>query len=228
MKKLIAALLLMMLCACTALAEAPDYAAMTDEELSAAMAAISAEMGRRAKAEKTTDNGESLGKIKDVFPDEALALIVRDKCGKFSIEQTVTQEDLDRVTTIIISNTDYGCVQDLTGIGKLRKLKRLSFYNSMKYEGTTLPEEFFTLSELDTLELAGSPNLCELPEGIGNLTNLTYLDLSRTGIPELPETIGQLTKLKYLKIAHTKITALPDAIWNLELSSLDMAGLPIK
>ena len=34
----------------------------TSEELTAAMAAISTEMGRRAKAEKTTENGESLGK----------------------------------------------------------------------------------------------------------------------------------------------------------------------
>ena len=42
MKKLLAFLLLLMLCAWTALAEAPDYAAMTDEELTAAMAAISA------------------------------------------------------------------------------------------------------------------------------------------------------------------------------------------
>ena len=72
MKKLFAALILLMLCACTALAEAPDYAAMTDDELTAAMTALSTEIGKRNKAATTTASDDSLGKIKDLFPDEAL------------------------------------------------------------------------------------------------------------------------------------------------------------
>ena len=229
MKKLLAFLLLLMLCACTALAEAPDYAAMTDEELTAAMAAISAEMGRRAKAEKTADNGESLGKIKDIFPDEALAMCVRDKCGKFSIEQTVTQEDLDRVTYIDLSDADYGYFTDLTGIGQLRNLREFRLINDMRFLGTHFPEEFYTLTNLKHLEIGNvAPNFCKLSESLGNLTGLTFIDVGRTPLLELPESIGNLKELKYLDIGRTKITELPDSIWALDIETLNMAMLPIK
>ena len=40
----------------------------------------------------------------------------------------------------------------------------------------------------------------EVPEAIGELTNLRYLDLSGNQIERFPDSVGKLTNLKTLKI----------------------------
>lgn len=234
MKKIIALLLLLVLCACTASAEAPDYASMTDAELAAAMAAVSAEMGRRARVEKTTETSESLGKISHLFPDEVLAKYVRDKCGKFSIEQTVTQAELDKILRLtMVGTSDYGAIHDLTGVSLLRNLIDITLNNGA-YLGATLPDEICLLTRLESLSIHHLPSgyhtipLASLPENIGHLTNLRSLTLTSTSIKALPDSIGRLTSLRSLEISYTGITELPDAIWSLELDSIGMRGLPIE
>ena len=237
MKKCFAVLLMLVLCLTAALAET-DYAAMTDEELRALrtdalteLTAIQTELGRRLKAETYAgvSDSEALGKIKDLFPDEALAMFVRDKCGKFSIEQTVTQAELDEILYIQCFNNEHGSFQDLTGIGYLRNLRMFTLYNSMEYLGTEFPEEFYTLTNLYEIDLGHNcPNLCVLSESLGNLVNLKTLNIHYSKVSKLPDSIGNLTKLKELDIGNTKITELPDSIWNLELETVNMANLPIK
>lgn len=193
----------------------------------------------------------TLGKIKELFPDKALAKFVRDALGKISIEQTVTQAELDTITWLSISSDkDYGDFSDLTGIGYLRNLKNFCLYSSMEYLGTEFPEEFYTLTKLQDLSVPGQKitalsesignltnlvylivrdtEITTLPESIGNLTKLEYLDVSNTEIASLPESIGNLTKLYNLNISYTNIKELPDSIWNLKLDTLGMKGLPIE
>jgi Leucine-rich repeat (LRR) protein len=55
------------------------------------------------------------------------------------------------------------------------------------------PRDKQAILALTELHLLGKFELTELPESIGNLTNLTKLSLSRNQLTELPEWIGKLT-----------------------------------
>lgn len=235
MRKLLSFLLIsLLLFSCIVQSFAEEFDQMSVDELLSArndlineLYSINVELGNRYRTKSPSEDGKSLGKIKELFPDEALAMVVRDSCAKFSIEQTVTQSDLDKIKSIQLFSREHGDFTDLTGIGYLRNLQTFSLYNSMEYLGTILPEEFYTLTNLTTIELAGS-KLATLSESLGNLVNLKKLDISRTDVAKLPNSIGNLVNLKYLDIGYTKITELPDSIWTLSLDSLNMAALPIK
>ena len=58
-------------------------------------------------------------------------------------------------------------------------------------------------------------NLIALPESIGDLTYLHFLQLFRTQISSLPETIGELSQLQAIQINQNQVTSLPDSIGNL-------------
>lgn len=226
-----------------------DYASMTIEELTEERNRLLLELTKintaRGNLMKTQSPTGSLGKIKDLFPDENFAIAVRDACGKFSIEQEVTQEDLDRVW-IMNSSFVTGPIGDLTGISLLRKCNWYEF----RYTGTHFPEEmkqatwlkylYFNssnieeipdwidcLAELSTLELSYS-KITTLPDSICNLPNLGRLCIDGTNVAELPANIGNLSSLKTLDISNTKITALPESIYSLSLETIRMKGLPIK
>jgi len=62
-----------------------------------------------------------------------------------------------------------------------------------------------------------------IPENIGNLTNLTILDLGKNGSFELPNSIGDLENLQYLLLDDNRLNSLPDNIVN--LSSLKLLEL---
>lgn len=226
-------------------------------ELLAELTEINTQLGQAQKEKLLSSSEEALGKIKDLFPDEVVAIWVRDQIGKFSIEQPVTQEDLDKITEFRMFDT-YGTPNDLTGIGYLRNLKRILIdnNNSSGFTGESFPDDFYTLSKLETVyawECVGykksniltiSPaienmtalqyfsinyaNVTEIPDEICNLTNLETLGLGNTKITSLPENIGNLKKLTYLNIENTGVTALPDSIWQLNLETLKMAGTSIK
>lgn len=91
------------------------------------MSASNAELARRYYADRSTA-AEPLGRICDLFPDEAFALVFRDACSKFSIRQPVTQADLDKLKRVSATTHDtYGFIYDLTGIGHLRNLEVTNF-----------------------------------------------------------------------------------------------------
>lgn len=171
--------------------------------------------------------GESLGKIKDLFPDETFACIIRDKCGRLSIQQEVTADDLNKITTIVDHGPlyhGYGIIKDLTGIGYLTELNWLELeYNSI----ISLPDEIRNCKNLKYIHLSHN-ELETITEWIGELSELSTLDISNTNVSKLPESIGNLKNLKYLYIGNTKITELPESLWNLDLEIIDMKGLPIK
>ncbi|WP_304334964.1 leucine-rich repeat domain-containing protein, partial [Conchiformibius steedae] len=62
------------------------------------------------------------------------------------------------------------------------------------YEIDYLPEAIGQLHNLTTLDLSWN-ELTKLPESIGQLHNLTKLDLSCNHLPMLPESIGKLHNL---------------------------------
>ena len=85
-------------------------------------------------------------------------------------------------------------------------------------------------TEATELELNGylkpdSEKLTELPESLGQLTQLQTLDLSGNQLTALPEWLGQLTQLQDLNFENNRLTALPESLGQLtQLQTLDLSG----
>ncbi|GAU23577.1 hypothetical protein TSUD_385650 [Trifolium subterraneum] len=79
---------------------------------------------------------------------------------------------------------------------------------------------------LRVLSFRGFPNLDALPDSIGELIHLRYLDLSTTKITTLPESLCNLYNLQTLKLCYCKkLTRLPNDMQNLvNLRHLDIRG----
>jgi internalin A len=54
--------------------------------------------------------------------------------------------------------------------------------------------------------------ISELPESIGKLVNLTYLDLSVNQLTTIPESTGKLVNLTYLDLSVNQLTTIPKSI----------------
>jgi internalin A len=83
----------------------------------------------------------------------------------------------------------------------------------------------------EELDMSGM-DISELPDSIGNLTSLTFLDLRNNQLNALPDSIGNLTSLIFLDLRNNKLNTLPDSIVNLTnltflyLSSNQLNALP--
>ena len=72
---------------------------------------------------------------------------------------------------------------------------------------------------------AETPKLTELPESLGQLTQLQSLDLSDNQLTALPEWLGQLTQLQSLDLCSSQLTAVPEWLGQLtQLQELWLAG----
>ncbi|XP_078384326.1 uncharacterized protein LOC144666799 [Oculina patagonica] len=77
-----------------------------------------------------------------------------------------------------------------------------------------LPETIGQLVNLTVLDVENN-QLSELPETIGQLINLTELWLNNNQLSELPETIGQLINLTALWLDNNQLSELPETIGQL-------------
>ncbi len=87
-----------------------------------------------------------------------------------------------------------------------------------------LPDEIGELTNLQSLNLSRN-QLTALPESLGNLTNLQALELSHTQLADLPEWLSRLTNLQVLVLSDNQLTSLPEWLGQLRnlrgLSLLD-------
>jgi GTPase SAR1 family protein len=67
--------------------------------------------------------------------------------------------------------------------------------------------------------------LTELPESLGQLTQLQTLDLSYNQLRALPESLGQLTQLQEINFAENRLTRLPQSLIQItRMRSLNLTG----
>ena len=137
-------------------------------------------------------------------------------------EQISDLANLERLELLFLPT---GCrIPD--SIGQLTKLKYLStysvYYNDLDKEVgiTQLPESIGNCTELEELNLTGA-SITSLPKSITKLKKLTKLDLSQClNLKSLPADIGELTGLTQLDMEIIlpnigQLSTLPDSIVNL-------------
>ena len=86
---------------------------------------------------------------------------------------------------------------------------------------TKLPETIGNLKRVRFLDLAHN-NLTSLPQSMKSLTRIRYLSLFNNNFKRLPESIGFLKKLKHLDIKWTYITSTPDFLMTISKKNFSM------
>ena len=106
-------------------------------------------------------------------------------------------------------------------VSRNNRYREIKFGNCLSLQKLTvddkipfLPESIGNLSNLTDLDLSNNRQSI-LPESIGNLSNLTDLDLSNNRLQFLPSSIVNLKKLKNLDLRSNCLTTLPEAIGQL-------------
>lgn len=201
----------------------------------------------------------------NIYDFDLNSIIRRDNPGKHEIYAKVKKSDNSKFTISIrgmdikkipneifklpniyhieISDTQITKIPD--SIGDLKTLKIFDLYYSKLTELpisiTTinlkliklssnklkvLPNSIGDLKNLTELELDNN-ELKTLPDSIGNLTNLVSLDLKNNKLKTLPDSIGNLTKLETLYLDNNQLKTLPDSIGNLDIY-IHLSNNPIE
>ncbi|KAL6847255.1 hypothetical protein ACP4OV_023108 [Aristida adscensionis] len=109
-------------------------------------------------------------------------------------------------------------------LSKLQKMQTLILSNCIL---ETLPDDIGSLLNLGYLDLSGNSNLSKLPASIGKLSVLSFLKLSGCSkLEELPEPIHQLEYLRHLDTSGCcALQKLPDMFGSLpKLQFLNLSG----
>lgn len=139
------------------------------------------------------------------FKDPYFAEQVAEAMGK-NPANAITQEELANFTGKI---EVFLFPKSLDGIGYLKSITELSVAKCPVEE---IPSEISNCKKLKRLDLLKAYDFKKLPESIGELTELEYLNLKLTQVDKLPVSIGNLTKLKYLYASSIPLTSLPENI----------------
>nr|XP_048318201.1 putative disease resistance protein At3g14460 [Ziziphus jujuba var. spinosa] len=108
----------------------------------------------------------------------------------------------------------------------LRTLLPLSIFSFHYLSNEIMNHVILKLRCLRVLKFSGCKNLKQLPESIGELRHLRYLDLSGTPIARLPESVSMLYNLQTLDLSFCcNLTGLPKDMHQLiNLRHLDISG----
>jgi len=109
--------------------------------------------------------------------------------------------------------------------GGLKSLRKLSIQECIS-DNFFFPPSMKNLTALREVSICG---LDHLPDFIGELKDLTTLDISHNKLYVLPEWIGGLTNLETLNLHSTWISELPEWLTNLKkLKNLDISSNELK
>ncbi len=154
--------------------------------------------------------------IAETITDPVLATEVAKRLGT-DVNHVITDEDVNKLTTISYSGSNAGRVASIEGLGTFTNLSSVALdYNALT-DFPAVVNELTGAQKLEFLKLNSNDMTGGIPEAIGNFTNLEYLQLNlnqKLGGP-VPESFGNLTKLNYFNVTNTGVTSLPDSIGNL-------------
>jgi Leucine-rich repeat (LRR) protein len=120
---------------------------------------------------------------------------------------------LENLEQLELRNGSYGSAVPATW-GNLKKLQRLTLNGVVDF---TNVDPIGGMTALRTLDLSYMTTLTgNLPESLGNLSELTEITLNHVGLSGLPQSFGDLSKLGKLYISETEITQLPTSVENLK------------
>ena len=92
-----------------------------------------------------------------------------------------------------------------------------AFHFCHNHELKHLPDDIKILKpNLTILHVDNCYQLYSIPNSIGNLSNLTWLNLAYNSIVSLPPDIGKLRNLERLHVNNNRIEELPHEVWNLK------------
>ena len=116
---------------------------------------------------------------------------------------------------------DLQVIQDIMDANNITGVEPLNFTYLNYYSNEVSTQTWAEGGRLANFKYSGayaSPSLETLPESIGDLINLTGLNLRNNGISTVPESIGSLTNLTSIDLAINNLTSFPSGI--LSLSNL--------
>ncbi|EKZ4846026.1 leucine-rich repeat domain-containing protein [Listeria monocytogenes] len=157
-------------------------------------------------------------KISVIFPDAALAEIIRDELGKSSVDDIVTQAELDTITKIVSSSNG---IVDINGMEHLTNLTNLDIRDNQISDLSPLSN----LTNLTSLCLYNT-QISDLSL-LSNLTNLTSLYLYNTQISDISP-LSNLTNLTFLGLVTNQISDISPLSNLTNLTSLCLSGNQIS
>ncbi|KAG2606982.1 hypothetical protein PVAP13_4NG266700 [Panicum virgatum] len=134
----------------------------------------------------------------------------------------------EKIRHLVLTSDDYcrwPARSDTTAI--LDGIRNMWQVRSLTVNGECPPRLIIPskMKMLRVLDLEDSTNATdEHLSGIGELLQLKYLGLRKTGITKLPESLGRLKFLRSLDVRGTKVTTIPQGVTKLERLRHLMAG----
>ncbi|MBC2262875.1 leucine-rich repeat domain-containing protein, partial [Listeria sp. FSL L7-0091] len=172
---------------------------------------------KKETTSKTERNWEEARPISEIFPDPNVAREVQRVLGKDSVDEEITQSDLDAIYDI-----NFRDVRDATGIERLTNLAYLSIVGEDLYLDANVVAGMSSLEHLYVINC----NMVDISP-LAYLENLTALDISLNQISDLTS-LANLTNLTYLRIAGNQISDLTPLAGLTQLIDLDVSNNQIS
>ncbi|EAF6816749.1 hypothetical protein AUZ29_13375 [Listeria monocytogenes] len=179
------------------------------------------EINQPLEAEKVIEKNVkaiSPDKISVIFPDATLAEVIRAELGKNSVDDVITQAELN--TIFDLSVKDKGRV-DLSGVENLTSLSWLVLNNTEISDLSPVKD----LKRLSTLQVTG----CGISDlsSLSNLTTLTSLYLESNNISDVSP-LANLTGLTHLRLDGNEISNISSLSRLVRLGLLDLKNNQIS
>ncbi|EDH3593760.1 hypothetical protein GCV60_10475 [Listeria monocytogenes] len=179
------------------------------------------EINQPLEAEKVIEKNVkaiSPDKISVIFPDAALAEIIRDTLGKSSVDDVVTQAELDTITQI---NGQRKGIVDISGVETLTSAGWLTF----NYNEISDLSPVKDLKKLYNLQL-GDCGISDI-SSLSNLKTLTHLYLSDNNISDISP-LANLTGLVSLTLQNNEISDISSLSKIVRIDLLDLRNNQIS
>ena len=161
---------------------------------------------------------------------------VLEKCSEIVHALVQVPTGLSMLTNLEFLDLSSNAFANLnTDFSAMTRLRTLKIHNHLRVENTRQPaivmvlsDTITTLRSLTELDLMHS-TLQALPEALGQLHNLTKLEVSNCGLSQLPASITQLSQLQTLTLARNLLQVLPADLGRLQnLTCMDLYGNAIN